>query len=80
MKVLYNQLKSRKQAGEKLSFEALTDEQLFQLYVKENTVAPMIADLFDVSVRQFAERRRCLGTTLRELAMTVERERLSRAS
>lgn len=80
MKILYNQLKSRKMAGEKLSFDTLTDEQLFQLYVKENTIAPMIAELFDVSMKQFSERRRCLGTTLRELAATVERERLSRAS
>ncbi|MBE6883374.1 MAG: hypothetical protein E7487_02085 [Ruminococcaceae bacterium] len=80
MKILYNEFKSRKMAGEKLSFETLTDEQLFQLYVKENTIAPMIADLFDISIRQFSERRRCLGTTLRELAMTVEKERLSRAS
>ncbi len=81
MKVLYNELKARKRSGEKLSFERLTDDQLFQLYVKENTIAPMIADLFDVSIRQFADRRRvCLGSTLGELAAAVESDRRRRAS
>ena len=69
MKLLYNQLKARKAAGERLSFDSLTDAQLFQLYITENTIAPMIADLFDVSLRQFAERRRrCIGSTLRDVA------------
>ncbi len=69
MRTLYYQLKARKSSGEKLSFEALTDAQLYQLYIRENTIAPMIADLFDVSMPQFAERRRrCIGSTLRDLS------------
>ena len=69
MKTLYNQLKARKAAGDPLSFDALTDAQLYQLYIRENTIAPMIADLFGVSMRQFAERRRrCIGSTLRDVA------------
>ena len=69
MKKLYNQLKARKAAGDPLSFDALTDAQLYQLYIRENTIAPMIADLFGVSMRQFAERRRsCIGSTLRDVA------------
>lgn len=69
MRTLYNQFKALKASGEKISFESLTDAQLFQLYIRENTIAPMIADLFDVSMRQFAERRKnCVGTTLRDVA------------
>ena len=45
------------------------------------TCRTLAADLFDVSIRQFADRRRvCLGSTLGELAAAVESDRRRRAS
>ena len=54
---LYEELLSRKNAGEKLDFENITRDELVQLFYFEVNTDAMIGDLFDVSSKTVRSKR-----------------------
>lgn len=63
---LYKDLLRRKQRGEELNFDDLSDGDLYQLYVIEGCINSEIADLFDIEPEKVAYRRRKIGATFDE--------------
>lgn len=66
---LYEELEARKKSGEVLSFEALSDAELEQLWWDENCSDRMIADLFGVPKSRVTTRRRRLGLNIRDMCL-----------
>lgn len=54
---LYEELLSRKKAGEKLDFENITRDELIQLFYFEVNTDAIIGDLFDVSSKAVRTKR-----------------------
>lgn len=66
---LYEELKARKESGEILGFEALSDAELERLWWDENRSDSMIAELFDVPKSRVASRRKRLGLNVRNMCL-----------
>jgi predicted DNA-binding protein YlxM (UPF0122 family) len=66
---LYDDLAMRKQAGEILKLESLTENDFEQLYFQEEMSDNEIADLFSVKKSKVAYRRKKLGVTLHNHAI-----------
>ncbi|MCG7406523.1 hypothetical protein MH117_03770 [Paenibacillus sp. ACRRX] len=62
---LYEELKTRKEAGEKLNLEELTPELLKNLFIEEELSDYLISQLFEVKESKITYRRRKFGITIR---------------
>lgn len=66
---LFEELETRRQRGEALDFEKLSDGELERLWWDEDCSDRMIANLFGVSKSRVTARRRRLGLNLRDMCL-----------
>jgi FixJ family two-component response regulator len=63
MENLYESLLKRKEAGERLIFKDISDEELYILYFIDDCSNRKIAELFDINPKRVSYRRQKIGAT-----------------
>lgn len=74
---LYDKLNQRKQNGEKLDMQQLSNEGLYQLWWTEECTDVMIADLYDVEKKRVTNLRHKRGVKMPEAILNEFEERFT---